>query len=99
VEILTKQRTPPERFEIEVFATRRPEQPRRVMSLDVTFEIDGPRLEAAQVERAVALSIEKYCTVAPTLAGDIGMPTTVVLNGARLAPVKHAMFSATFPRA
>jgi len=99
VDILTKQRTPPERLEVEVFATRRPEHPRRLMTVELTFEIDGVRLEAAQVERAIALSIEKYCTVAATLAGDIGMTTTVVLNGKRQEPVKHAMFSASFPRA
>jgi len=97
VDILTKQRTPPDRFEIEVFATRRPEQPRRIMTLEVTFDIAGTRLEAPQVERAIALSIEKYCTVAATLAGDIGMTTVVVLNGTRQEPVKHQMFSATFP--
>jgi len=97
VDILTKQRTPPKRLEIEVFATRRPEHPRRILTLDLTFEVDGPKLEAAQVERAVALSIEKYCTVAATLAGDIEMSTTVVLNGARQDPVTQTMFSASFP--
>ena len=94
VDILTKQRTPPRRLEIEVFATRRPEHPRRILTLELTFEVDGPRLEPAQVERAIALSIEKYCTVAATLAGDIAMTTSVVLNGARQEPVKQVMFSA-----
>ena len=94
VDILTKQRTPPDRLEVEVFATRRPEHPRRLVTLDVTFEVDGARLEAAQVERAIALSIEKYCTVAATLSGDIGMTTIVVLNGNRQEPVKQHMFNA-----
>ena len=97
VDILTKQRTPPQRLEIEVFATRRAEQPRRILTMDMTFEIDGPKLEHAKVERAIALSIEKYCTVAATLAGDIVMTTVVVLNGTRHEPVKQPMFSATFP--
>src|SRR4051812_29605347 len=57
VDILTKQRTPPERLEIEVFATRRPEHPRRIQTFELTFSVDGPKLEAPQVERAIALSI------------------------------------------
>ena len=34
-------------------------------------------------ERAVALSFEKYCTVAASLASDIEVHATVVLNGER----------------
>jgi putative redox protein len=97
VDILTKQRTPPKSLEIEVFASRRVEHPRRILTMDVTFSVDGSKLEAAQVERAIALSIEKYCTVAATLAGDIGMTTVLVLNGTNHEPVKQPMFSATFP--
>ena len=97
VDILTKQRTPPDRLEIEVFATRRPEHPRRVLTLELTFTVDGVKLEAPQVERAIALSIEKYCTVAATFAGDIRLDTILVLNGARGQPVTHTMFSAKFP--
>lgn len=99
VDILTKQRTPPQRLEIEVFASRRSEHPRRLLTIEMTFEIDGRGLDAPKVERAIALSIEKYCTVAATLAGDIAMTTLLVLNGAQQEPVKQPMFSASFPKA
>ena len=97
VEILTKQRTPPSRLEVDVMATRRAEFPRRVMTLEVTFTLDGERLEREKVERAIALSIEKYCTVAASLAGDIPMTTILVLNGERAEPVVQPIFSADFP--
>ncbi|MEX2180208.1 MAG: OsmC family protein [Gemmatimonadaceae bacterium] len=97
VDILTKQRTPPSRLEVDVMATRRSEFPRRVMTLEVMFRIDGDGLERTQSERAIALSIEKYCTVAASLAGDIGMTTILVLNGAPGEPVSQPMFSARFP--
>lgn len=97
VEILTKQRTPPSRLEIDVVATRRTEFPRRVMAVDVTFTIDGEPLERPKVERAIALSIEKYCTVAASLAGDIALTTILVLNGATGDAVTQPMFSTTFP--
>ena len=97
VEILTKQRTPPQRLEVDVLATRRSEFPRRVLSLEVMFTIEGAALDATRVERAIALSIEKYCTVAATLAGDITLTTVLVLNGAPGDPVKQPMFSSHFP--
>jgi putative redox protein len=98
VDILAKQRTPVARLEVDVLATRRPEFPRRVMTLELTFTIDGPGIERDQAERAIKLSIEKYCTVAASLAGDIELTSVLVLNGKRSEPVTQPMFSATFPR-
>ena len=97
VDILAKQRTPASRLEVDVVATRRAEFPRRVMKLDVTFTIDGAGIDAAQAERAIKLSFEKYCTVAASLAGDIELTSTLVLNGEREDSVRQPMFSATFP--
>ena len=94
VDILEKQRTPPKRLEVDVVATRRPEHPRRVVSLEVTFTLDGDGIEMPQAERAIALSIEKYCTVAATLAGDIPFTSILVLNGARGEQVNQPMFNA-----
>ena len=99
IEILAKQRTPAERLLVDVIGVRRAEFPRRVMSLELMLSVDGKGIERGQVERAMALSIEKYCTVAASLAGDIELTTIIVLNGTRGEPVRHAMFSATFPRA
>lgn len=98
VDILTKQRTAPRRLEIDVEASRRPDFPRRIMTLEMTFTVEGPGLERAQVERAIALSIEKYCTVAASLAGDIPLTSILDLNGERGEPVTQPMFSATFRR-
>jgi putative redox protein len=99
VEILAKQRTPMERLLVDVIAVRRAEYPRRVMSLELMLTIDGAGIERSNAERAMALSIEKYCTVAASLAGDIELTTIIVLNGEQGDPVRHAMFSATFPQA
>src|SRR6185503_15125855 len=92
VDILAKQRTPVRRLEVDVMAIRRPEFPRRVLSLEVTFTVDGPGIESAAAERAIALSIEKYCTVAASLAGDIDFTSILVLNGVRGDPVTQPMF-------
>ena len=97
VDFLEKRRTPVASLEIDVVATRRPEQPRRVMKLDTTFTVGGPGIEREQAERAIHVSFEKYCTVAASLAGDIELTSVLVLNGERNEPVRHKMFSATFP--
>ena len=94
VDILEKQRTPVKRLEVDVVGTRRPEHPRRLIALEVTFTIDGPGIEPPQAERAIALSIEKYCTVAASLSGDIPFTSILVLNGSRGEPVKQPMFNA-----
>src|SRR5262245_46584473 len=60
VDILAKQRTPAKRMEVDVLATRRADYPRRVLTLEVTFTVDGANIDPAQAERAIALSIEKY---------------------------------------
>lgn len=94
VDILGKQRTPATRLEIDVVAVRRADYPRRVQQLEVTFTVDGDGITTEQSERAIALSIEKYCTVAASLAGDITFHSILVLNGSRSEPVSQPMWSA-----
>ena len=94
VEILTKQRTPPTSLEVDVMATRRAEFPRRVLTAEVTLTMNGTGISREQAERAMALSVEKYCTVAASLAGDIELSSIIVLNGERGEPVVQPMFSA-----
>jgi putative redox protein len=81
VDILGKRRTPPERLLVDAFAERRAEHPRRVEHVRLTFTVDGAGIEIGQTERAVALALEKYCSVAATLAPAVVIETTVVVNG------------------
>ena len=94
VDILAKQRTPVKRLEVDVVGTRRVEHPRRLLALEVTFVVDAGGVDVPQAERAIALSIEKYCTVAASLAGDITFTSILVLNGAQQAPIEQPMFNA-----
>jgi putative redox protein len=96
VEILAKQRTPVETLEVDVMAVRRVEFPRRVEQLELTFTITGEGIEREKAERAIDLSIQKYCTVAASLAGDIVMSSVLVLNGETGAAITQPMFSKSF---
>jgi len=81
LDYLVKRRTPADTFAVDVVGERRATHPRRFMTIECTFQMTGAGIERAQAERAVALSFEKYCTVAASLAPDIVVHATVVLNG------------------
>ncbi len=81
VDILGKRRTPPDRLVVDARAERRAEHPRRVERVRMEFVVDGHGIEIVHTERAVALAIEKYCSVAATFATDVVVETRVVVNG------------------
>jgi putative redox protein len=81
VDILVKRRTPPSRLVIDAHAERRAEHPRRVERVTMDFVVDGDGIEIRHTERAIALALEKYCSVAATLATDVVVETRVVANG------------------
>lgn len=83
VDILAKRHTPVQALEVEVVGERRAQHPRRYLAIDLTFHITGPDVERVHAERAVALSLERYCSVASSLAPDIVVQTVVALNGER----------------
>jgi putative redox protein len=90
-DILAKRRTPPERLSIEVEGERRDEHPRRFTRIRATFHVNGAGIEAPHVERAISLSLEKYCSVAASLASDIALETIAVVNGVTGTAVTHAI--------
>jgi putative redox protein len=81
VDILGKRRTPPDRLVVDAFAERRAEHPRRVERVRLTFTVDGAGIEIEHTQRAVALALTKYCSVAATLAPAVIVETNVVVNG------------------
>jgi putative redox protein len=74
VDIIRKGRHPLAGFRATVDATRAPEPPRRVVSAALHFHIRGD-VPAAAVERAIALSRDKYCSVWHSLRSDIELTT------------------------
>jgi len=60
-----------ERLSVDVTGTRREDDPKRFTHVKFAFRIAGRDLDANKAERAVGLSIEKYCSVIHSLAQDI----------------------------
>lgn len=80
VNILTQMREPVSRLEVNLRASRRPEQPRYLTSASLRFDLWGEGLRPQKVERAIALSINKYCSVYHSIRGDIGLQAEFRIN-------------------
>lgn len=71
VDILEKSREQVRGLEVEVSGVRREEAPRRYVELSLGFLVRGEDLSRTSVERAVDLSLEKYCSVFHTLDPEL----------------------------
>ncbi len=71
---------------VEAEAKRAPEEPKVFTHIHFVYRIDGAGLSAAQVERAVKLSKEKYCSATIMLAKTAEISFEIILNKATLAP-------------
>lgn len=56
---------------VDATGTRREEEPRRYIAIQLTYRLRGEGLDQAKARRAVDLSIRKYCSVIHSLAPDI----------------------------
>lgn len=79
VDILEKRRTPVRRVEITIDFTRAEKPPRRLTAARVVYRI-ATDSELGHVQRAAALSFEKYCSVSTSLAPDIDLSWDVELD-------------------
>lgn len=79
VDILRKGRQPLEGLEVEVGGERRDEPPRRYTRLRLVYRIRG-EVDRSKAERAVSLSLEKYCSVFHSLAPDLRKATEVEIE-------------------
>jgi putative redox protein len=93
IDILTKRRSVVETYRVEIAGERRPEFPRRVRRLDIVFHVDGRALDRENTERAIQLAFERYCSVGASLAPEIGVHATLVLNGESGPPFRMKVWT------
>jgi putative redox protein len=81
VDILAKRRTPIEAMTVDVEGARYAGVPGRLTEVTLVYRITGAGIDRAQAERAIELSVTKYCSVRESL--DPNMPVTwrLELNG------------------
>lgn len=69
VSILERQRQPLSGLRVDVDGRQQPDPPFAFTDIHLHFIISGGRLELDKVERALNLSVTKYCSVAATIRG------------------------------
>jgi putative redox protein len=75
VHVLTKGRLDLRGLELRLVAERALSEPRSLRTVDLRFVVTGD-VPADRVERAIALSREKYCSVWHSLRPDIALTTS-----------------------
>jgi putative redox protein len=76
VEILDKKRTPLTHLEVQVTAEQDADPPWTFRKIFIKYLVKGEGLTEKNVEQAIALSEEKYCSVAATLRGKAEIITS-----------------------
>lgn len=76
VGILTKMRQPFTGLTVEVDADRREEHPKIFTAIRLHYTVRGRGLDRSQVERAIQLSQERYCSVAAMLRPAVPLSYT-----------------------
>jgi putative redox protein len=77
--ILKKMRVQLRDLRIDVTGERREQEPRRYTAIHFDYHLAGEGLDQARAERAVSLSVEKYCSVIHSLASDLAVTYAVTV--------------------
>jgi len=83
--ILRKQRVEVTSFTIDLEAEEADTEPRVFTQVRLTYKVDGEGIESHALERAIHLSLEKYCSVSAMLQHAFPIHWEAVLNGAVIA--------------
>ena len=76
VHMLRKMRCEVTHYEMEAEGQRNPTPPQSYISVDLKFTVSGEGITPKKVDRAVALSKDKYCSVYHSLRKDIDVNIT-----------------------
>ena len=76
VHILRKMRCDVKKFEVSAAGTRKPDPPQYYTSVDIMIHISGEGITPKKIDRAIALSKEKYCSVYHSLRKDMAVNVT-----------------------
>ena len=93
VNILRKKHVPLEGYEMRLTGNEAPECPKAFTDIHVEYIFYGDGINPADVERAIALSTTKYCSVSATLQAGVTLTHSYRIEPPRLhqeAPVAHA---------
>jgi putative redox protein len=82
--ILNKRRVPFRKFEIDLAAEKSTEHPIVFTRIDITYRFEGDNLPIEEIERAIRLSQDKYCSVSAMLRKAMPIDWSLVVNGKKV---------------
>jgi putative redox protein len=88
--IAEKQRMELEGLEVEVVGHGTDEHPKTYTSFEVVYHITGSDLDPDKLERAIALSRDKYCVVGNTFGQSMEIAHSYTLNGGEVKEVPES---------
>jgi putative redox protein len=80
VSMLKKMRAPLESLTVAVEGERATEHPKVFTKIHIRYDFAGEGLQREQVEKAVSLSLEKYCAVHAMLHHTVRFTHEIVMN-------------------
>lgn len=87
VEILRKARQEVSDLSVRVTAEQEPDPPWTVRAVTIHFQVRGSGVDRGVVERAVRLSVDRYCSVIATVRGAAKVTDTIeIIDEAAVAP-------------
>ena len=81
VNILAKMRQVMTSLRITTETTQAPEHPMYFTSLKMIYHVEGENIEPHKLQKAIDLSVNKYCSVKASLRPECKISTEVYLNG------------------
>ena len=85
ISILKKKRQDVTGFEVNVYADRALDHPRKFTSMTIEYVVTGRNIDPDAVERAVKLSQDIYCSVSNTLKSSVDIKTKITIKEAEAA--------------
>jgi putative redox protein len=86
VSILKKMRMDITRFRMDITGERNPDPPQYFRKMEMVLHLTGRNLDARRIDRAIALSREKYCSVYNSLRPDLTLNVRYTLDEAKSYP-------------
>jgi putative redox protein len=80
VSILKKMRMDISRLRIDIAGERNPDPPQYFKAVEMILHLAGQNLNSRRIERAIALSREKYCSVFNSLRPDLNLKVLYTLE-------------------
>lgn len=82
VSILKKMRMDISRFRIDITGVRNPDPPQYFRNVEMVLHLAGRNPDARKIDRAIALSRDKYCSVYNSLRPDLALNVRYTLEEA-----------------